>query len=252
VPDAPHGPDDPAPPAVHAFADAPRIRWAATAIPGAAPWSRLLEAERAAGQRLRGEKRQREWFAGRWAARAVLADLGAPDTPLLPDAEGAPVPGRPDVLAAPPPAGVGELEISLSHGARWALAAGHRRRPEDPHLGIDLVDDRDGARAARVLDRHLTDRERELIADDPGAAGLLWGAREAVAKATRTGMFAFALLDVAVEALDRERATIAVGYPGCHLWFGRILAETTLIRALVAPDAATRAREAAARRRARG
>ncbi|HJK99467.1 MAG TPA: 4'-phosphopantetheinyl transferase superfamily protein [Polyangiaceae bacterium LLY-WYZ-14_1] len=224
------------------FDDAPAILWAAVRIPETPDPSDLLEPERTYGLTLRGERRRREWYAGRRAARAVLNALGGPEVTLLPDDEGAPVPAGPNAEG---------LEVSLTHGASWALCAGHRRPRGEPHLGIDLVDDADGRRAARVLGRHLTERERALLEADPDAAALLWGAREAVAKATRTGMFAFALLDVAVETLDRARSTLTVGYPGCDLVFGRWVSGATLIRARVT-EAATAAAQSAAHRRKRG
>lgn len=219
-------------------------RWAAVRIgpepPTPAEWARLPPGEAEYGASLKGDKRRREWFAGRWAARAVLVALGAPTAELLPDEEGAPV------LHGP---GVDELELSLSHGGVWALCAGHRRSPETPHLGVDLVDDADAARAGRVLDRHLSAPERALLEGDPNRAGLLWGAREAVAKATRTGMFAFALLDVSVTALDEAAGELSVGYPGCWLRYDRPLPGTTLLQARVRPEAARAAQAAADRRR---
>ena len=231
----------------------PGVVWASVPIPEAVPggedWARLPPAEAAYGRGLKGDKRRREWFAGRSAARAVLRALGAPDAALLPDDEGAPV------LHDPDPARVEDLEVSLSHGGRWALCAGHRRAKDGFRLGVDLVDDADAVRAARVLDRHLADGERGLLAGLPDdgararAAALMWGAREAVAKATRTGMFAFALLDVHVTALDLDAGRLEVDYPGCALGVRHLLPGTTLIWATVAAEAAKAAQTAADRRR---
>jgi 4'-phosphopantetheinyl transferase EntD len=231
----------------------PGVVWASAAIveaaPGDADWARLPPAEAAYGRGLKGDKRRREWFAGRSAARDVLRALGAPDAALLPDDEGAPV------LHDVDPARVEGLEVSLSHGGRWALCAGHRRAKDGFHLGVDLVDDGDAPRAARVLDRHLSDGERALLAalsnddDRARAAALMWGAREAVAKATRTGMFAFALLDVHVTALDLAAGRVEVDYPGCALGVRHLLPGTTLVWATVTADAAKAAQAAADRRR---
>lgn len=230
--------------------------WAAEAIGPAPPtdaeWDLLRPAEAEYGRSLRGDKRRREWFAGRRAARAVLVALSAPDAALLPDDEGAPV------LHDADPQRVAHLGVSLSHGGRWAVCAGRLRTPGTPHLGIDLVDDDDAPRAARVLERHLSPAERALLdqadgdADRARAAALMWGAREAVAKATRTGMFAFALLDVHLTALDLAAGRLEVDYPGCHLGFARELSGATLIRAQVTPPAAQAARAAAQRRRSAG
>ncbi len=205
-------------------------------------WEWLPAAERAYGSALPGLKRRREWFSGRVAAHAVLDRLGAGNAVLLPDADGAPT------LTGPNTAGI---DLSITHGSRLAVCVGRRMLADDASLGVDLVDDADAPRAVRVLDRHLTPLERRLIGRDASVAALLWGAREAMAKATRTGMFAYALLDVAVEHIDHRAGTLDVSVPGSRLWFSREISGCTLVYAAVSPPTRAEAQERARVRRER-
>lgn len=146
-------------------------------------------------RRLRAERRRQEWVAGRLAARDALARWG-PGGPVLPDAEGAP-------RVQDDPA----LQVSLSHGQRRALAIAWRDSSQ--RTGIDLVDEPAGDRVKRVMARWAKPEEQALLDAGPAwAPGLMWGAREAVAKASRTGMFAFALTEVWVTKLIGDRVEL--------------------------------------------
>ncbi|MEM1022577.1 MAG: 4'-phosphopantetheinyl transferase superfamily protein [Myxococcota bacterium] len=152
----------------------------------------LFPEERPVFEALKAERRRREWYAGRRAARRALASFGY-DGPILPDAEGAPQVGA-------------KLGVSLSHGPRRAVALAWRGADR---LGIDLVDGPEGPRVRRVMERWCKPQERALMTRGPDwAPGLLWGAREAVAKASRTGMFAYALGQVWVTELQEDGAEL--------------------------------------------
>ncbi len=152
----------------------------------------LHEAELEVLRRLQAERRRREWYAGRLAAKDAIARWGR-QGPILPDDEGAPW-----VQDDP------ELQVSLSHSPRRAVAVAWR--DPDRRTGIDLVHAPDGVRVRRVMTRWAKPEEQALLRDGPAwAPGLMWGVREAVAKASRTGMFAFALTEVWVTRLAGDR-----------------------------------------------
>jgi 4'-phosphopantetheinyl transferase EntD len=192
----------------------PVIRWidalggaalATMAIGGEPDREGLEPPERTIFDTLKAEPRRREWWAGRMVAKAALAALGA----------------RPLAIAADP-RGVPRLEgqgadrwfIAISHGRRLASAIAASAESPFPGVGVDIVDDEDRARIEKLEARVLTPHERALADVDRDARILAWGAREAIAKATATGMFAFALKGVSIQRI--ERAPLSVG------GFGRI------------------------------
>nr|ASV47095.1 4'-phosphopantetheinyl transferase EntD (siderophore biosynthesis) [uncultured bacterium] len=145
------------------------------------------EAGRLAAMRPR---RRREFLLGRYVAKLALSGLtGEPDLRRI--RVGAGVLGQP-VVHLP---GVRAVQVSLAHcdPVAVAVAAG-----EETPLGVDV--ERADERVHRVVDAHLTARERALLGvlGDPEevAAARLWAAKEALGKALRTG------LTVALEVLE--------------------------------------------------
>jgi 4'-phosphopantetheinyl transferase EntD len=187
-----------------ANASMPGSALALLAIPDAleAPeLERLTEEERKFFGTLTTDRRRAEWWAGRVTAHAALEALGAPPVSILADKRGVP-----RLLGE----GNAPYFISISHGRRVAAAAATRENAAFPCIGIDVVDPEDAERIDKIAKRFLTETERALLQTDPRAAMLAWGAREAIAKATSTGMFAFALKKGAILAVDYAAARIRV------------------------------------------
>ena len=153
----------------------------------------LLDEELPLYQALTSDARRREWWAGRVAAHAALRELGLAPSPVLRGAEGAP-----EVRGA---------QVTLSHGGGQALAVAWKG--QEHGVGVDLVSAADIERSRRVLTRWAREGERRWL-DAPLGPGLLWGAREAIAKASRTGMFAFALTEVHVTEIRVDRIDTSV------------------------------------------
>lgn len=153
----------------------------------------LTAGERALFEQLPGPRRQREWFAGRLAARAALRAVGAGAASILRDERGAPVLEGPHA---------GHASVALTHGKGFAAAIAVGKDAPYPHVGIDWVDASDRARLARLDPRVLKPPERALVARDARTRLVCWGAREATTKATRTGMFAFGLSMVWLTEID--------------------------------------------------
>lgn len=171
---------------------------------------RLTAREREIYRQHTTDRRRSEWWSGRICARAALEQLGARDLSVLAHARGLPrLEGD----------GAERFFISISHGRRIAAAAAAREDARYPCLGIDVVDPEDADRIAKISRRFLTPRELELIEHDGEAAMLAWGAREAIAKATSTGMFAFALKSGAIRAIDRSARRIDVELEGIEAIF---------------------------------
>jgi 4'-phosphopantetheinyl transferase EntD len=188
--------------------------WEATALAeapmdGAIPPADMPEEERSIMHALKTEQRRREFRAGREAARRALAALGGRNCAVLPDDEGAP-----KVWSSGQPTSFG---ISLSHGGRRAFALAWSG--PDWSGGIDWVSEDDRHRTQAVMRRWAQPEETEWLAHAHGPA-LLWGAREAMAKATRTGMFVFGLRQVHVIGIEAGR--MQVNWTGADLrWFER-------------------------------
>lgn len=213
-------------------------------MPGAAIATRAIEAspdpeqltakEREIYRQHTTDRRRSEWWSGRICARAALEQLGARELSVLAHARGLPkLDGE----------GAERFFISISHGRRVAAAAAAREDARYPCLGIDVVDPEDADRIAKISRRFLTAHELRLIEDDPQAAMLAWGAREAIAKATSTGMFAFALKSGAIRAIDRRRRRVEVELEGIEATFEPIPGDGLVVLA-----ATTRAISEAAQR----
>lgn len=186
-------------------------------LPGAwfaiAPFSEpdpklLTAAERTLFAQLEAPRRRREWFAGRVAARAALRAVGAGATSILRDARGAPILEGPHAAQA---------TVAITHGHRCGAAIAINRSAPYPHVGIDWVDARDEARLKRLSARVLKTPEQDLVARDARTRLVCWGAREAAAKATRTGMFAFGLTKVWLIDIDPSLVSPVLNLPGTRV-----------------------------------
>ncbi|MEM7676243.1 MAG: 4'-phosphopantetheinyl transferase superfamily protein [Myxococcota bacterium] len=165
----------------------------------------LTTEERALYQTLGSDHRRCEWWSGRMAARGALRAVGAGAASILRAPNGAPLLSGPHAH---------QTSIAITHGRRWAAAAASRRQGVTPNIGLDLVDVEDRPRVVRIADRNFRPYERSQMAVDPDAGLLAWAAREAAAKATRTGMFAFALSEVSLTNIDRPTATLTLENEG--------------------------------------
>lgn len=216
----------------------PDAAWAITPI-GAQQPDFLSEEERELYASYTLERRREEWLAGRAAAHAALGVLDAHGLSVLRDPEGAPVLHGPRAS---------RFEVAITHGKTTAAAVA---APGDGRgLGLDWVDAADRVRLQRLADRVLKPREHELVAHAPDALLVAWGVREAVAKATRTGMFAYALAGVHLTQLDESDGSASVNVPGVRVRFWRRPDGHVVVVAQV--EAETRAEAQATAERARG
>jgi 4'-phosphopantetheinyl transferase EntD len=177
-------------------------------------------------------RRRREFVAGRMAARAALARFVDAPWAVLRSDEGAPLPHGPEAERA-------LLSISHSRSAAVALVG----PAQAGGLGIDLMEAADGPRIQRVLGRFQSPDEA-LRLRGPEGPFVAWGAREAVAKATRTGMFRFAMFRVNVTDFDPRTGRVEVGRPGMRLrWWA--FAGHHAVAATASSEAIRRARSEA-------
>src|SRR5688572_30964233 len=180
----------------------------------------LTEAERAIFESLTTDKRRREWFAGRIAAHRALASVGLRDASVLRDPEGRPI--------------ADGAYVAITHGESIAAAAASI----ELHVGIDVIDPEDQPRLERIAHRVLRGPEPELAIQHPqDGLRLIWGTREAIAKATHTGMFAFALTKAHATAIDRSSRRISTNRPGIDVCWADLPSGEVLVVAC-ATDAA--------------
>lgn len=193
--------------------------WASVPLPEAVETGVLTPTERDLFETFDNEKRRREWLGGRIAARAALRAVGAGACSVLRAENGAPqLVGR----------GADGVEVAITHGRARAAAVATPTDARLPHLGIDWVDREDAARIRRLTERVLSKEEQALCGGRDVRLQLAWGAREAVAKASRTGMFLFALSRVHLTSIDEDRGVAEVDVPGVRLGF-RKTAEGALV-----------------------
>lgn len=192
----------------------------------------LTPAERRLHDLLGTESRRLEWRAGRGAARSVTRALGAGACSVLRGPEGAPR------LEGP---GATDVEVAITHGHAHAAAVGATTRGPYPHLGIDWVDARDVARIRRIAHRVLKPDEAELCANRDDALKVAWGAREALTKATRTGMFAFGLSKIWLTAIDLPAGTASVNLDGAVVRFAPAADGALVVFASITADARAQA-----------
>ncbi|MCK6547873.1 4'-phosphopantetheinyl transferase superfamily protein, partial [Myxococcota bacterium] len=103
------------------------------------------------------------------------------------------------------------------HGRRVAAAVASRRGARFPAVGVDVVDREDEPRIQKIASRVLTAHEKALIGVDPRVALHAWGTREAVAKATSTGMFMFALAGAPLVGIDAATGRITTDLDGVEV-----------------------------------
>jgi phosphopantetheinyl transferase len=223
-------------PAARAIASMEGSALATIAIAGEPDPSLLTEDERAIFATLTAERRRSEWWSGRIAARAALEAIGGNGLSILADERGAP---RLDG------AGAERFHVSISHGRRIAAGAATREDARFPCIGVDVVDPEDAARIAKISRRFLSAHEWTLAGEDSGAAMLAWGAREAIAKATSTGMFAFALKNGAIRAIDRAARRVGVEVEGIEVVFEPLAGDGLIVLAGTTRSVAERIRAAA-------
>lgn len=220
----------------------PGAAWAVTEIADRSP-AFLSSAERTLFATMDAPKRQREWLAGRAAARSALRAVGGGGASVLREPEGAPR------LQGP---GADRLEVAITHGRDHAAAVAAPISGAYPFLGIDWVDVEDQVRLKRIAHRVLSPDEQRRCAEDPVALQIAWGAREAVAKATRTGMFAFALHGVRLAAVDRSEGWAELDLPGTLARFWVRPEGSVIVVAAVSAATRDRALASAEAARARG
>lgn len=177
-------------------------------IPASPDPTRLSDAERAVFDAHQRPERRAEWWAGRVACHAALEALGAGRLSVLPDPRGLPV------LSGD---GAEQLFVSITHGRRIAAAVASRRDARFPAVGVDVVDREDGDRIQKLSARVLTPHEKDLITGDARIALYAWGTREAVAKATSTGMFVYALAGAPLTSVDAARGRITTDLEGIEV-----------------------------------
>lgn len=161
--------------------------------------ARLTEAERTLFLALGPERRRLEWWAGRMAAHAALAACGAEALSVLRSESGAPSLVGPDAE---------RFSVAITHGRRQAAAIAVRQDAAYPFVGLDLVDPEDEVRIRKISARVFRASEQALFAADPRGPRLGWAAKEAIAKATQTGMFVFALRQAWLVALEPLRSNL--------------------------------------------
>ncbi len=208
----------------------PGAFWAVAPIGEHPDPSALTPAERTAYGDLKSDRRRREWLAGRQAGRIAARAVGAGAASILRGPEGGPV------LVGP---GEGRVDLALTHGEAYAAAVALPRGGAYPHVGIDWVDARDGPRLARLAPRVLDPDEAARCAGRDLWLRAAWGAKEAVAKATRTGMFAFGLGAVRLTHLDEASGRIDVSLPGA--WVRLMSSGEAVVVVAAVTDAAFRA-----------
>ncbi len=165
------------------------------------------------------QKRQKEWFAGRKAAHLALAAAGAAKLSVLKDPEGKPVLTGPEA---------DNYQVTITHGKGFAAAIATRSGQAQLCLGVDLVDQSDLRRLQRIKKRVFTTQELAWSEDRPEVMKLCWGLKEAAAKATRTGMFVFALSQCWVEDFDWPGGWAQCNLPGAKAEF-QILGDSLLV-----------------------
>ena len=155
-------------------------------VPSELDW--LSSEERRHLNRLRVEKRRRDWLLGRWTAKSALlrhpylssSSVEPCDLTVRPAADGAP-----EALLRNRRLPV---SLSLSHRAGWGLCA---LAPEDMLAGCDLevVE----ARSSGFLSDYYSDEEQAILRSEPDLhmdqiATFFWAAKESTLKALRVGL----------------------------------------------------------------
>lgn len=144
--------------------------------------------------------RRAEWLAGRRAAKRLLAQafgLAPERTEVLPLESGAP---RVYVDGAPLP----DLVLNLSHTRGWAVAAAAKDR-----VGVDVCDDVDGLRIARIARRVFSAGEAEACGafESQETQAAVWALKEAGLKLFIGGIFDPGARAIRVDSLDPPKVS---------------------------------------------
>jgi len=156
--------------------------------------------ERALLAQMPWPQRRAEWLAGRRAAKRLLArafGFEPQRTEVLPLESGAPcvhVDGVPRT----------DLVLNLSHTKGWAVAAAAQDR-----VGVDVCDDVDGVRIARIARRVFSPGEAETCGafQSRETQAAVWALKEAGLKLFIGGIFDPGARAIRVEALEPPRVT---------------------------------------------
>lgn len=146
--------------------------------------------------------RRAEWLAGRRAAKRLLThalQVPAERLEVLPHASGAPGVHIDGALCD-------EVVLNLSHTRRWAVAA-LGRSP----VGVDVCDDADGHRLARIAGRVFSPGEAEGCGahESPRTQAAVWALKEAGLKLRIGGVFDPGARHIRVERLEPARVADA-------------------------------------------
>lgn len=160
----------------------------------------LGEAERALLAEMPWPLRRAEWLAGRRVAKRLLERALGLDplrTQVLPLDSGAP---RISFDGAPRL----ELVLNLSHTKGWAVAAVATSR-----VGVDVCDDVDGERIARIARRVFSEGEAEACGafQSRETQAAVWAMKEAGLKLFIGGVFDPGARAIRVESLAPPRVT---------------------------------------------
>ena len=163
-----------------------------------APTLTLGPGERALLDEMPWPNRRAEWLSGRAVAKALLwqaLGLAPTRTQVLPLDSGAP---RIHVDGAPRE----DLVLNLSHTRGWAVAAVSPRR-----VGIDVCDDVDGLRIARIASRVFSDGEAEACGafHSRETQASVWAMKEAGLKLFIGGVFDPGARAITVLSLEPPR-----------------------------------------------
>ena len=158
----------------------------------------LGEAERALLADMPWPLRRCEWLAGRRVAKRLLAQalgLEPSRTQVLPLESGAPRVSLDGVART-------DLVINLSHTRGWAVAAVATSR-----VGIDVCDDVDGERIARIARRVFSEGEAEACGafTSRETQAAVWALKEAGLKLFIGGVFDPGARAIRVESLTPPR-----------------------------------------------
>lgn len=128
-----------------------------------------------------------------------------------------------------------DFGFSISHGKSGALAMAWHKEKMAGAFGLDLLEGRDRARMEKLSARVLSDFEKEAHLKNPtqDIPRLAWGTREAVAKATQTGMFSFALSHVQINAIYPDEHRILCNLPETDIVYGVLPGELLWVLAFV-------------------
>lgn len=156
--------------------------------------------ERALLAQMPWPQRRAEWLAGRRAAKRLLSQAFGFEparTEVLPLESGAP---RVHVDGVPRT----DLVMNLSHTKGWAVAAAAKDR-----VGVDVCDDVDGVRIARIARRVFSEGEAERCGafQSRETQAAVWALKEAGLKLFIGGIFDPGARAIRVEALEPPRVT---------------------------------------------